>query len=99
MLFQPRIKVLEADGERVRSRPAERGRKLAVELYTPELSNIVIEERAVVKFQNRTRVFAGAGVPEQVSGHTEMNVERAAVEFDKYLLALASNRTNGRARQ
>ena len=55
------------------------------------MAYIVIEQGAVVEREDGARVFAGFGVPKQLAGHAEMDIENATVEIDEDLLAATAN--------
>jgi len=97
--LQPCEEIIEAESEGVGTGAAEKGRRFREILEAPELAHIIVEENTAIERQNRTRVLAALGIPEQLARHSEMDKEQAAVKIEENLFAAAAHTLDDCARQ
>lgn len=99
MFSQALIEFLKFNVERIGPHPGKSCRKVLEEFNAAKLAHVVVDENAIFKFDDGVSVFSRCGVPQKPAGHAEMYEQIAVIEIEKDLLAAASDRKNGSARQ
>lgn len=66
-------------------------RLFGVEFEAAELAHVVEQQHTVFEFEEGAGVFARGGVPKEIAGHTEMDIEQTTVELDQNLLAMTAD--------
>src|SRR5579875_1688593 len=94
MLLQARVEVGEIDTQRIGADALEQLGESFEKFDTAELTDVVIYQGSVVELEQRARVLAGCGVPQQFAGHAEVDVEDAVIEIDENLLAAPADPLN-----
>lgn len=86
-LLQTVQESIELEPKRVRTLIGDGIRKSRKELKAAKLSHVIVQQKSIVQLQQRARVFARFGIPEQFARHPKMNIKDALIEIDKDLLA------------
>jgi len=91
-LLKPLQKIIERDVECIRPQSLRAVQQPRAPLDSPEMADVVVNQKAFVELENSARVGARLGIEQQLAGHPQMNREHALFQLQHNELAVPPDR-------